>query len=71
MYKYGMPGNRLEKLLMKMPIEWRYNWCPGNLCACLGCANMAGELTENGFNKEQWEEWVKENPKEYEKSGGF
>ena len=46
-----------------MPIDWRYNWCESEICACVGCVNVSGKLIEQGYTKKDWEEWVKENPK--------
>lgn len=48
----------------KMPEEWRYRWCKARLCCCLGCANVAGKLIKLGFTEQDWEDWVKRNPKE-------
>lgn len=52
----------LDELMNKMPLLWRYYWCESVACACLGCANSSGGLTENGFNRKDWEQWVKEHP---------
>jgi hypothetical protein len=54
---------QLSKLMLQMPREWRSHWCGGQACACMGCANLSGNLTENGFQKHEWEEWIKANPK--------
>lgn len=38
----------------------RYYWCNARACCCLGCCNT--EVLNAGYTKENWEEWVRENP---------
>lgn len=49
-------------VMMQMPENWRYYWCSGGPCACMGGANCAGRAAEKGITHEQWAEWVKHNP---------
>jgi hypothetical protein len=55
---------QLDKLMKEMPLEWRYYWCdPKSICACMGCANRSGGIHwKHKYTREEWEEWVKENP---------
>jgi len=55
---------KLNIIMKKMPQEWRYNWCDAGLCCCLGCCNVSGRLLKLGFTKQDWEQWIKENPKQ-------
>jgi len=53
----------LSKLMLQMPREWRGVWCnPESGCACRGCANNSGKLSQHNFEKYEWEAWVKEHP---------
>lgn len=55
---------QLDKLMQKMPENWRYRWCEAQVCACMGCANRGnGRIQEKGFTKKHWEKWVKNNPR--------
>lgn len=39
--------------------NWRYRWCEAQGgCACMGCANMSGQMVPKGFNKTDWLGWV-------------
>jgi len=55
--------NDINIIMNKMPLEWCYKWCENRICCCLGCANVSGGLTKNGFTKQDWQKWVNENPK--------
>ncbi len=60
----------IDILLMDMDIKSRYHWCESESgCACTGCANVGG-LNKYGYQKEEWEEWVKENPRLEEGEAG-
>jgi hypothetical protein len=52
----------LDEIMMNMPKSWRYRWCTCPICCCLGCANISGHLKKLGFTRENWEDWVKNNP---------
>ncbi len=55
-------NDSIYKLMGKMPHEWTRRWCePDELgCACLGCANHSGGLLKNGYTKEDWQEYLKQ-----------
>ncbi len=59
----------LNDVMAVMPEEWRYRWCePGNFgCACMGAANCSGKIGSR-FSKEEWKEWVRNNPPENDAS---
>jgi len=38
----------------------RYRWCEADVCGCVGCVNRSSGIR---ITKEEWEQWVKENPK--------
>jgi hypothetical protein len=52
----------IDSLLQDMHESWRYRWCGGGWCACMGAANCSGGLSSHGFTKEDWEAWVAKNP---------
>jgi hypothetical protein len=51
-----------DEAIMAMPEHWRYRWCGGGPCGCMGAANCSGGMSGKGFTHEQWEEWVSKNP---------
>lgn len=59
-----MSLNKIEvhQIMMEIYPEWRYRWCGGGPCGCMGCSNGSGMVTSKGVTKEQWEEWVASNP---------
>jgi hypothetical protein len=57
----------IEDLMKDAP--YKYRWCSGEMCACIGCVNDF--VLSNGFRKEQWELWVKNNPDTTPKETGF
>ena len=52
---------RLDAMMMAMPLQWRGRWCSGGICACMGAANCSGNVG-GSFTKEEWEQWVANNP---------
>lgn len=61
----------LHIAIQQVPEEWRYRWCgpktgeetqDWHACACMGAANCSGGLGRGGFTREEWEEWVAQNP---------
>ena len=52
----------LHEVMMAMPEGWRYRWCSGGPCGCLGGANCSGRLATYGFTHDEWKAWVEENP---------
>lgn len=58
-----MIPNEVHLIMMAMYPEWRYRWCNGGWCACMGAANCSGNAASQGVTKEQWEQWVTFNPK--------
>jgi hypothetical protein len=58
-----MIPNEVHSIMMGMYPEWRYRWCNGGWCACMGAANCSGNAASQGVTKEQWEQWVAFNPK--------
>lgn len=64
----------LNEAIQKVPEEWRYRWCGPDSgeevqdwhpCACMGAANCSGNLGHL-FTKEEWAEWVAQNPPKIE-----
>ena len=55
----------IEEYMSDMPEEWRYNWCSGGACACLGGSNRSGNLSGK-FTEEEWQVWVDNNPQNME-----
>lgn len=51
----------LNVLMEAMPVSWRYRWCEGEMCACLGAANCSGQISKF-YSKEEWVEWVENHP---------
>jgi len=56
-----MSPKEIDIAMKEMPKEWRYRWCEGKICACLGAANCSGGLSAKGFTKQQWEHWKADN----------
>lgn len=52
----------VDGLMNSMPAAWRYRWCTGGICACMGGANCSGMLTANGVSEAEWQAWVNANP---------
>jgi hypothetical protein len=52
----------IDSVLQDMHESWRYRWCAGGWCACMGAANCSGGLSGKGYTKEDWEAWVAQNP---------
>lgn len=57
-----MNKEQVHQIMMEVPESWRYRWCGGGPCGCMGCSNVSGMVTGKGVTKEQWEEWVASNP---------
>lgn len=66
--------DELHVAIQQVPEEWRYRWCgPGkdepvqdwHACACMGAVNCSGRLGAL-FTKEEWLEWVAQNPPKIE-----
>ncbi|MNC03608.1 hypothetical protein D3C76_363230 [compost metagenome] len=53
---------QVNDAMMDMYPEWRYRWCGGWACACMGAANCSGNASSKGVTREQWEAWVASNP---------
>lgn len=51
----------MDRKMKKVYPDIRYRWCnPGTAgCACLGCVNNAGGITDY----EGWKDWVERHPK--------
>lgn len=52
----------IDELMSRISPSDRYYWCESKICGCMGCANGFGQLKANGYTKEEWQEWVRENP---------
>jgi hypothetical protein len=63
----------INEVMENLYIPWRYRWCSAmeepldlttgrGMCACMGCCNQYVKAA--GFTKQDWEQWVQENPKE-------
>lgn len=48
-------------VMQAMPESYRYRWCGGGPCACMGAANCSGGAGRK-ISYEEWEGWVAENP---------
>jgi hypothetical protein len=57
-----MDKDQVHQIMMEVPESWRYRWCGGGPCGCMGCSNVSGMVTGKGVTKEQWEDWVASNP---------
>lgn len=51
-----------EVAIQDVPESWRYRWCGGSFCACMGAANCSGGMSGKGYTHEEWQGWVSENP---------
>lgn len=49
--------HEIDRLMRRLPVEFAFRWCEGGMCACLGCANVTGDLTRNGYTKAEWQAW--------------
>jgi len=58
----------VDEQMKGMVEDWRYRWCDSGRCACLGAANCSGHFKGT---KEEWEQWVKDNPDIREKQAGY
>ena len=54
---------KMDGIMLGLPYSYRYMWCTSSICGCMGCANRAGGAESKGVTKEDWKQWVKENPK--------
>lgn len=54
--------DQIHEIMLSIPSEWRYRWCGGGWCGCMGCSNVSGAVVSKGITKEQWKVWVAENP---------
>lgn len=57
-----MDKDQVHQIMMEMPDEWRYRWCGGWACACMGAANCSGNASAKGVTKTDWLEWKVEHP---------
>ena len=57
-----MSKEQVHEVMMGVQPEWRYRWCGGGWCGCMGCSNVSGGVTSKGVTKDQWDEWVAANP---------
>lgn len=57
-----MSKEQVHEVMMGIQPEWRYRWCGGGWCGCMGCSNVSGGVTSKGVTKDQWDEWVAANP---------
>ena len=55
----GYISKDINEYMQNMSKEIRYRWCESKQCWCMGCVNNV--LIGNGFTKEDWQKWVKEN----------
>ena len=59
----------VDEMMYNLPPSWRYRWCEGGVCACMGCvgsANRTGRLPALGFTKEDWEAWKLREEKRFD-----
>jgi len=54
-------NEEVDKLMLTVYPEWRYRWCEAEICGCMGCVNRSGGKP---VTKEEWQDWVRRNPKE-------
>lgn len=57
-----MTKEQVHEIMMSISSKWRYRWCGGGWCGCMGCSNVSGAVVSKGVAKEQWDEWVADNP---------
>ena len=62
-----MTPKELDAHMQTIYEPFRYRWCDSGPCACMGCANLAGELYKHNVSKEEWEEWVRTHPAKRER----
>lgn len=53
----------IDKLMKSIYYPNRYRWCEAGLCGCMGCVNRSDNLP---ITKEEWREWVKNNPEDHD-----
>ena len=58
-----MTKKQVNEIMQLVPLDWRYYWCEAQICGCLGCANRSGGVKAKGVTKQEWEQWVIDNPK--------
>ena len=49
-----MTKEQVHEIMMSIPSEWRYRWCGGGWCGCMGCSNVSGAVVSKGITEEQW-----------------
>lgn len=58
-----LTNDEVHQIMMRIPESWRYRWCGGGWCGCMGCTNVSGALMTNTLiTKDQWDVWVASNP---------
>lgn len=58
----SLTNEQVHEVMMSLPENWRYHWCGGLACACMGGANCSGMIESKGVTQTQWLEWVIKNP---------
>jgi len=51
----------INDVMMTVPMSSKWRWCTASVCGCMGCCN--GKVTSNGYSREDWEQWLINNPK--------
>lgn len=57
-----MSEEQINDAMMSLPESWRYHWCGGQACACMGGANCSGRIESKGVTKTEWLEWCIKHP---------
>lgn len=39
--------------------SWKYRWCDGGACACMGCVNRTGVVD---ITRTEWDNWIERHP---------
>lgn len=59
---HELRSSHIHDVMMGIPESWRYRWCSGGPCACMGGANCSGEASSKGVSHRDWQKWVEQNP---------
>lgn len=59
-----LDDSEVDAFMAKVYEPFRYRWCDSTMCFCMGCVNRsASSRQDRSITREQWDAWVKRNPK--------